>query len=262
MACIGVYPGTSCQGRPDFLLDCGHGTPGRLAEAGLEAGSIGTFALSHNHMDHNSGVMPIVMGGLLAGRSSFRMIGPGGTLRWWQDACRCYPSLEKAEMNVHEVSPGDAVDLVGETGNSYSLEAAGAVHSATALALRIVPDEVNPVGAAGDPGGSSRAVVYSGDTEPCKGVADLCRPGDVLIHECSFPDSVARDQGGLTNHTCPGSLVRWLDEYGPGPGKIVLTHFYPHCEGHWDDMMDSLEQHSGLRKIRFTIAEDLMELQL
>ena len=123
MACIALY---SRPDWPDLLLDCGHGAPSGMARAGIVSGNMGTVLLTHNHMDHNSGIMPLVMGGLLAGRNDYRLFGPEGTGKWWENACRCYPPIGEASVEITEIRPGEKLEIVGEDGNRYRVEAAAA----------------------------------------------------------------------------------------------------------------------------------------
>ena len=69
-----------------------------------------------------------------------------------------------------------------------------------------------------------RSIAYSGDTGPCDGLADLGREADLFVLECSFPEG-----RGMDNHLTPS-------EAGAAAGranarKLILTHFYPQCEG-------------------------------
>ncbi|HUV82028.1 MAG TPA: MBL fold metallo-hydrolase, partial [archaeon] len=56
---------------------------------------------------------------------------------------------------------------------------------------------------------------------------------DLLIHECSFPDTFE-----VTNHTTPKTLASMLE--GREVGKIVLTHLYPQTKGFETEMVKVL----------------------
>jgi ribonuclease BN (tRNA processing enzyme) len=96
--------------------------------------------------------------------------------------------------------------------------------------------------------------VYSGDTEPTEEVRSLCHGQvDVLIHECSFPDSYS----SVSNHTTPAKLRDLV--YDLSIDRIVLTHLYPHASGQEEAMVNVIkERFPG----RVDIAYDLMKIFL
>jgi len=68
------------------------------------------------------------------------------------------------------------------------------------------------------------SLVYSGDTDDCPELVDLARGADLLICESAFPD----DQK-MPGHLTP-SLAGAIATKA-GVGKLVLTRFYPKCDG-------------------------------
>ena len=55
-----------CGGGLNLLFDCGSGTETRLAQAGVDPCSIGHIFLTHHHIDHDAGLMPLLKGNWLA----------------------------------------------------------------------------------------------------------------------------------------------------------------------------------------------------
>jgi len=67
-------------------------------------------------------------------------------------------------------------------------------------------------------------LVYTGDTSPSDDLARWARGCDLLLAECSLPDTQ-----GVAIHLTPtqaGALAR-----AAGARRLVLTHFYPAMEG-------------------------------
>jgi ribonuclease BN (tRNA processing enzyme) len=68
-----------------------------------------------------------------------------------------------------------------------------------------------------------RRVVYTGDTGFDEAFAEWAAGCDVLLAECSLPDSMAMAEH-LTPQQCAALAERVL------PRHLVLTHFYPPVE--------------------------------
>ena len=83
-------------------------------------------------------------------------------------------------------------------------------HTAQSLGYRIAAD-----------GG---AIAFSGDADECDELVDLARGADVFVCEAATPDGQKLD-GHLTPALAAGYAER------AGCGRLVLTHFYPPCEG-------------------------------
>ncbi|HII07648.1 MAG TPA: MBL fold metallo-hydrolase [Methanotrichaceae archaeon] len=188
-----------------LLFDCGAGALLRLAEAGFSPLEIDTALLTHLHLDHVSDLLALAKARWLMGESRMEVRGPDGVEEWFETVRGLYSYLEELDVSFTVVRPGDRFTLKG-----LEIEAGEAVHSLPALSYRIES--------------GTKAVVYSGDTEPSELMRDLASGADLLIHECSFPEPYV-----VTNHSTP----KWLGETFRGAGikRIVLTHLYPQTIG-------------------------------
>jgi ribonuclease BN (tRNA processing enzyme) len=95
-----------------------------------------------------------------------------------------------------------------------------------------------------------RSVVYSGDTDFCESLVELAKGADVLICESAFPDDMK-----VTGHLTP-SLAGTIAEEA-GVKKLVLTHFYPECDG-----ADIAGQCRKTYQGPLVLAEDFMEIEV
>jgi len=201
---------------PPLLVDCGSGVLHRLAgtEAGYEA--VDHVLLTHHHLDHVSDLLPLLKAKWLAGSEDLHVAGPPGTDDLLSDLLAVHEYMQdRVELSVRDVAVEEApFEFAG-----YEIDAAETVHSMPCHAYRI------------DRGGP--AFTFSGDTEAAESVADLADGSAVLLHDCSFPDSV-----DVSNHPTPAQLGAVLA--GRELGTVYLTHLYPHADGEHQGMLDSV----------------------
>jgi len=225
-------------GSSPILFDCGSGVLNRIFESGYQHTDIGTIVLSHLHLDHVADVLPLIKANWLCDRTDVTIYGPEGTQQWISSLFDVYPYMQgKVDVTVIEINDGD---VFAPHGTNCTIAAAQGIHSVPSLGFRI------------ESGGSS--VVYSGDTEPCISIMDLCSGADILVHECSFPPGFE-----VTNHTTPDSLAGLLAEGKPHTGRLYLTHLYPQMQGHEHESVEIIKQHfaGGVQ-----IASDMLKIEV
>ncbi len=229
-----------------ILLDCGSGAGFRLAQAKIPFKDIQYIFLSHLHMDHCIEFPSIVFSAFLTGRKQpVHVFGPKGLAHlgevFFDDIFSYLKIIVKTvtgnDLSViyHEISP-ERIDLSKELSIHAGLVKHGNIE---AYGYRIEE--------------SGKSITYSGDTEPCDSVMALSRGVDLLIHDCAFPDSVRTSPG----HTLPFQLRLIVSE--TKPKQVVLTHLFPACNGHEEEMKKSVE--TGF-KGKVSVAEDLMEFDV
>ncbi|MEA1895736.1 MAG: MBL fold metallo-hydrolase [Euryarchaeota archaeon] len=210
------------------LFDCGSGVLPRL----LDYASIEHVFLTHLHLDHVADVMSLIKAKWLCGSHNLRIYGPSGTKEWLSRVFDAYPyMIGKMNVEVFEMVDQDRIPI-----GRYEIVCARTAHGMPSLGYGIA-----------DKGGRVR-VVYSGDTEPIESIAALASGADLLIHECSFPDSVP----DVTNHTTPRMLGDMM--VGVAVGRIILTHLYPHTIGFEEEMVATLHEYCGCD---VTIGQDM-----
>ena len=214
---IAFSPTRSCSGyyveagAARVLMDCGAGTTRRLAELGIAWQQITHVVLSHFHIDHHQDLPSILFAwkyGQLPPRSTpVDVVGPVGTKALLERLAAAYGEWVLApgyEVRVTELPPGGSYDLAGAT-----LSCAKVPHTPESVAYSITEQE--------------RRLVYSGDTGFDPAFAEWARGCDVLVLECSLPQSMAIVEH-LTPEQC-GEIARLAE-----PGTLVLTHLYPPVE--------------------------------
>lgn len=202
-------------GQGPVLFDCGCGVLQRISQSGYKHTDISSMFLTHLHLDHCGDVLALIKANWLCDVTDMHIWGPGGTKQWLLDILAAYPYMEgKADIRVTELTAGQVV-----TANGLEVECIGTIHAVPSLGFKVTC------------AGSS--MLYSGDTEPAIKLIRACEGADLLVHECSFPDTF-----DVTNHTTPGVLASELS--GTDIKRIVLVHLYPHTCGFEDRMVEVL----------------------
>jgi ribonuclease BN (tRNA processing enzyme) len=200
------------QGQLRILLDCGAGALHRMAEFGLAWQHITHVVLTHFHPDH-FGELPMLVFALRHTAEPPRkdplvILGPAGTVRLVKALAQGFgPWLLDPgfPIGVLDVRDGEPFPLNAEV----SLETCRVPHTPESVAVSITAPEGR--------------LVYTGDTGPSAELARWATGCDLLLAECSLPESLAVDIH-LTP-TLAGDLAR-----DAAAGRLVLTHFYPPVE--------------------------------
>jgi ribonuclease BN (tRNA processing enzyme) len=200
-------------GKVRLLMDCGSGITTRLADLGLPWQTITHLALTHFHADHVVDVPTLLYAwryGQLPPRTEpLQIIGPAGTLRLLSSFAGVFGQGLLSlgyPISVHEIAAGGAFDL----GADVHLRCLKVPHTDESVAYSVEH-------------GGGRRIVYTGDTGPDQALGEWARGCDVLLAECSLPESMA-----LATHLTPaqcGALGAAAD-----PRVLALTHFYPPVE--------------------------------
>jgi ribonuclease BN (tRNA processing enzyme) len=199
------------HGATRLLVDCGSGAVFRMAQLGIDWQGITHLALTHFHADHTNDVANLLFAwryGMLPPRSTpIEIVGPVGTAALLERLALAFGAgLSTAlPMIVRETAPGERLQLSSD----LEMEAAKVPHTAESVAYSV---------AAG-----GHRVVVSGDTGFDPAFADWAAGSDVLLLECSLPDTLAIPTH-LTPRQCGsvGAIAR--------PSLLALTHFYPPVE--------------------------------
>lgn len=199
-------------GNVKLLMDCGSGVATRLADLRVEWQTITHLAITHFHADHVVDIPTILYAwryGQLPPRSApLTILGPIGTLKLLSGFAGIFGQGLLAlgfAISVRELLPGDAATL----GDDVTLRCLKVPHTDESMAYSVEH--------------RGRRVVYTGDTGPDEMLGRWAEGCDVLLAECSLPDSMA-----IATHLTPsqcgalGAAAR--------PGTLALTHFYPPVE--------------------------------
>jgi ribonuclease BN (tRNA processing enzyme) len=203
-SCAGYYMEA---GGAKLLMDCGAGTSRRLAELGMAWQEITHVAITHFHIDHHQDLPSIIFAwkyGQLPPRSTpIDIIGPVGTQALLERLTAAYGEWVTNPgfpVRITEVSPGGSVELGGA-----HLECTKVPHTPESVAYSITE--------------GAHRLVYSGDTGFDPAFAQWAHGCEVLVLECSLPQSMAIVEH-LTPEQC-GEIARLAE-----PRRLVLTHLY------------------------------------
>ena len=194
-----------------LLLDCGSGSCSSLARQGISLGGLSAVVLSHLHMDHVAD-LPVMTFALVNPLGPLRsedlvIRGPVGTADYFAALEQLYGTWmhpRDATTRALDLAPGETFSM-----GPLNFSAHRAEHSGACLSYRVE--------AAG------QVVCFSGDTEPCDGLAAAARGAELLICECSV---LEHEEGpGHMKASQVGQLATAV-----GVGRVVLSHIYPHVE--------------------------------
>lgn len=222
-----------------LLFDIGPGTMRRLLEAGKTIGEIDLLLISHIHPDHSGELASLLFAAkypeAYRRRKPLTLIGARG-LQGLYDALRVaygdWLVLPEPLFSLRELADRTPDAFVS---GDLLIRSRPVAHIAGSIGYRVET-----------PGGSS--VAYSGDTDLCEGLVELARGADLFLCECSLPDEM-KVEGHLTPSEAGQAASR------AGAKRLVLTHFYPECDG-----ADIAAQCRKTWKGPLTLAEDLMRI--
>lgn len=195
-----------------LLIDVGSGVVHRLAGTDVGYEGIETVLLTHHHLDHVADLMPLYKARWLAGEDRLTVVGPPGTKALVDGLLDVHAYLrDRLTLAVREIEAGTA------TVAGFDITAMATRHSMDGLAYRFAD-----------------RLTISGDTKEFQGLIDFAEIGSILVHDCSFPDTVDED-----THSNPTKLSRVLD--GADLDRVYLTHLYPQTDGHHREMVATIE---------------------
>ncbi len=217
------------------MVDCGPGTLRRLAQAGVNIGELDAVLLTHYHTDHCADLAALMFGlraPTFAGRPPLAVYGAPGLKRLVDLLTQAWPWLEPKgyELELREISPGSFA--IGD----LEITAIPIRHTAQSLGYRLTS--------------TAGTAAFSGDADECDELVDLARDADLFVCDCASPDGEKLD-----GHLTPGLAADHAER--AGAKTLVLTHFYPECEGH-DLIAAALRRYHG----RVVMAVDLMRLDV
>jgi ribonuclease BN (tRNA processing enzyme) len=97
---------------------------------------------------------------------------------------------------------------------------------------------------------AGRVLAYSGDSQFCPALVDLCRQADTAVLDCSFPSN--RPGPGHMHAGDCGRIARDAEI-----GRLILSHFYPVAE-----QFDVKRQAGKFFKGKIMTAKDLQVIRI
>lgn len=194
-----------------LCLECGPGSTRRWPAAGLDFETVRGIVVTHHHVDHCGDVAAVLFARNVPDppvSTPLLLGGPAGHAALLETLERAYGSAvadRGGGVEVLELGDGDEARC-----GPFHVAARVVRHSAGALGLRVT---------LGD-----RSLAFSGDSAPCDALVELCRGADLALLECSYPAD-RPSESHLNARTAAETAVV------AGVQRLVLTHFYPQCDG-------------------------------
>lgn len=220
-----------------ILVDCGSGTLLQLERAGKSYKEIDAVFITHKHPDHFSDLMPLIQAFLAT--PQFRR-----EKELLITAPESFPTYYESAIASILGEPEDFPIRLAGTGETdtmnigpFHVAAGKTVHSSDSLSYRF---EHN-----------GKSIVFTGDADYDRKLIDIAGNADVLIADCSFPDS-QKAKGHLSSKEC-GLIARKA-----GVKKLILSHIYPSPVPDAERVREAAEVFDG----EIVLAEDLMNMEI
>lgn len=241
------------DGRP-IVIDCGLGVTRGFVDAGFHLNQLAQIFITHHHSDHNLEFGNLIHTAWTAGLATpVSAHGPSGLVHLW----RGFLAMNAFDIATRMTDEGrpDLSSLVSVS--EYSDGPVFAGDGLTVTSLRnIHPPIIDSFALKfaierGD--GSTRTIVFSGDTAYYPPLADFARGADILVHEGLYLPGVdrlvARVKNGsrlrehlLASHTAAEDVGRIAAT--AGVKHLIVNHLVPADDpevtaAHWLDAVTS-----------------------
>lgn len=256
-------------GDDTLMFDCGGGAVSRVLDAGRDIKDLNYLFFSHLHSDHMMDFARLAHALWDEGQESLAIFSPaplqnisdryfskngplafdliartklGPSQEIWQERGGTLPRPWPSP-NITEIEPGFTMQ-----GADWTVRSVRVPHAQPFL---------NSMGYRVDAHGKS--VVYSGDSGPCKGLTDLAKGADILIHMFFNLSQEARSPQWLKGSSGHIEIANTAQQ--AGVKTVILTHIRQQVdtpEIHYQIIKEMAEIYSG----NVIIGEDLMTFDL
>jgi ribonuclease Z len=270
-----------------WMFDCGESTQRQMMQAKVSFHKKLKVFLTHLHGDHVLGLPGVLQTMALMDRKEpVSVYGPVGI----KDFLLCAKETLKFGLTF----PVEISEILSEgiilDEEEYSVEAARSNHAVDSYAyafiekprpgkfypkkaltlgvpegelwsklqdgekIKLADDRVVKPSDVMGPLRAGRKIVYTGDTRPFEAFAKFAAGADLVIHDCTFDDSLS-EKAAVDGHSTPSQAAGQAK--AAGAKRLVLTHI----SARYPDASVLLEQ---AKKVfaHTVLAEDFMELEL
>ena len=228
------------KGKDLFLFDAGSGTLGQLLKAGADYRKINYMFFTHTHPDHINDLVAYLIAHKTKSdprKKALYLFGPHNLKDFINKLKELYPVLEELpfKLKIKELRKSK-FNLKGMKIKTLPMK-----HTENSIGYRIES--------------KGKRVVYTGDTGFSANVLKLAMYADLLITECSYPNSMRKRQRSMNTHLIP-ELCAEIATIARVK-KLLLLHFYPEA-----DKANIKKQTKKGFKGKVIIAKDLMEVKV
>ncbi|MCS6886493.1 MAG: MBL fold metallo-hydrolase [Acidobacteriota bacterium] len=220
------------------MLDCGPGSSRRLPQVNIPLTDIDRIIISHFHVDHVCDLAAILFGLRITGttRKPLEIIAPIGLKAHYDGLIKLFGKSivsRHFELILTEIDVQNPTTLEREPFKLYARQAA---HTFPSLSYRLETCD--------------GCFAYSGDTDYCENLIEICSNADLALLECS-----TANEDKIAGHLTPQEVASIAAS--AGVKHLVLSHFYPVSFD--KDIFGQCRKHF---QGRLTLASDLMRIQL
>jgi ribonuclease BN (tRNA processing enzyme) len=219
-------------GRP-YVVDCGYGVTRQLVGAGIPPQTVRDILITHHHSDHVLELGPLIYNIWVSGvREPIDVWGPP-PLREIADGFFRSMAYD-IDIRIEDEGRADLRKLV----RLHEFDGEGVLfeHDGVRVTAAKVRHPPLPHAYAFRFDATGRSIVLSGDTAPCRGIVEIARGADVLLHEVMHLDGIERLAARMPNiarlrehllaaHTTTEQVGKTAAE--AGVKTLVLNHFVP-----------------------------------
>jgi ribonuclease BN (tRNA processing enzyme) len=191
----------------NILVDIGPGTFDKLKQAEVAPEDLNYIFVTHFHPDHISDLVPLLLYYYLKApdksKEEIQVWGPPGLNNFILKMREAFGDWLNPDKRIFKIR-----ELVQPTYKfpEFQLSWEKVVHNEESIGLRFTFDE--------------KVIAFSGDSEYCHALVNLCRNATLAFLECSFPD-----RNPKSGHLTPGGVAKIARQ--AKVQKVVLTHLYP-----------------------------------
>lgn len=198
-----------------LLFDLGVGTIRRLLEAGFSIPQVSHLFFTHLHPDHTGEFVTFIFATkypqTYRRRTPFQVLGARGLQRFYDGLRRVYGEWIELEPGLMTLIELDNCEQDQFTDDTFTVDTLPMFHIESSIGFRITA-----------PDGTS--VAFTGDTDFCDNAIAIAKDVDILICESALPDAMK-----VEGHLTPSLAGRIATD--AGAKRLILTHFYPECDG-------------------------------
>lgn len=213
-----------------YLIDCGGGVSHQLMKVNIPPSKLKTIFLTHIHIDHCVDFPSLIFGAYLTGKEgSFNLFGPLGIKKFVDGIFN--HAYDFAKPMLKSLRNKDIIIDIKE-------QMEGVVFKENSLTVSTLPVEHGgfpTIGYKFEANGKS--IVFSADTEPCDNIVTLSKDADLLILDCSFPESFGLKKG----HCIPSQAGKVATD--AKVKKLCLVHLFPVCKGKEEEILEEVRKH-------------------
>ncbi len=188
-----------------LIFDFGEGLMKSLLKKKISIKDIDALFLTHFHIDHISGILPLLFAFRYPGdlrKKEFYIFGPYGTKKLFEKIFKIFKEQIKPEsykLFVKELKPDRTFYF-----KKIKIKTFKTKHKSESIGYIIYEGD--------------KRVIYTGDTDYKEGYKKIFKDSELVITECSLPFDVE-------GHMSPDKIIKLFKDVNIE--KIFLIHLYP-----------------------------------